>query len=308
MFNSLNIKKIVYGAFVLFVGLNFLSAFLSPVDSETLVRYNISEFSLRLISASVLIPVVGIWACAAYGFVHFKQYALSIKGTGHGRGTNTIANGLGIIALQLLVTGGWSIISSVKQVNQALGGDRGVVVSSALMNVAFALASMVVIYQGVSQLASTAKRHAKPKLFTKSFYVLSLISAAYLISIFIKYPVDRSIDTIYAYVPISTAILLFGIPYILVWNLALMSIKKLYDYRKHVSGNVYKQALGLLTTGIYLIVGSSILIQMLGTLGAALANLKLLPLLAVLYVLILVIGIGYLYIAKAATRLRRVES
>ncbi len=307
MLNNLNIKKIVYGAFALFVCLYFLSAFLSPVDMETLAKYNISVLQLRLISVSVLLPVVGIWVSAAYGFVHFKQYALSIKGSPYGKGINTIANGLGIIALQLLISGMLSVAATLPAVKTALGGDKGVTILNSNLGVAFAILSTILVYIGAGQLLASTPKRTRPRVFTKSFYILVLVSIAYVASVAAKYHSGVAPDTIYAYVPLSIAILFVAIPYVITWQLALLAVKRLYYYRAHVKGQVYKQALGLLTTGFSLIVGSSVLMQLLSTFGEIFAKLQLLPLLIVFYVLIFGIGVGYLYIARSATRLRDAE-
>jgi hypothetical protein len=308
MLNALNIKKIVYGTLAVFVIVYLLRAFLSPLDPETLIKYNVSELQLRLLSASILLPLVAIWACAAYGFVHFKLYALSIKGAAPGKGTNTIANGLGIIAAQLLVSGGFSSVSSLSAVKAALGGDKGVEVISTVLTLGFALVTAIVLYHGTVQLNSSLGKRAKPKIVTDTFYLLTVISIGFLIAIATRYNGSDASVSIYDYLPISAAIALVGIPFVIVWNFYLLAAKNLYYYRKHVKGRVYKQSLRLLTTGIYLILGSSVIVQLLGTLGELFANLRLVALLVIVYVLVAIIAVGYLYIARAATKLSKVEN
>jgi hypothetical protein len=308
MLNALNIKKIVYGSFAVFIVVYFLSAFLSPVDAESLTKYNISELQLRLLAASILLPVVIIWACAAYGFVQFKQYALSIKGSPHGKGTNTIANSLGIIALQLLVTGSLSVVTSVPAIGTALGGEQGITMIESGLEVSFAIATAIVIYQGAGQLIASLNKRPKIKIFDKSFWILAILSAVYVFGVVGQYPSDMSADSLYSYAPLGVVLLFSAIPYIFFWNLSLVAIKKLYAYRRNAKGKVYREAFGLLTAGLLMVVGSSVLIQLLGTIGESFANLNLTAIVAIVYVLILAIGVGYLFIARAATRLRRVEN
>jgi hypothetical protein len=308
MLNALNIKKIVYGSFAAFVCVYLLSAFLSPLDADALSKYNVSELQLRMLAASILLPLVAIWACAAYGFVHFKQYAFSIKGSLYGAGTNTIANSLGIIALQLLVTGSFSAIASIPAVGVAIGGDQGITMISTGLDVSFALVSTLVIYQGANQLLASSSKRPKIKIFDKAFIVLAFLTLIYVVSVFRQYPSDTTADSIYSYVPLGVVLLFTVIPYIFIWNLALIAVKKLYYYQSHAKGKVYRQAFGLLTAGLSIIIGSSVLIQLLGTVGEAFENLNLAALVAIVYALIIAIGIGYLFIARAAKRLRRVES
>ena len=308
MLNALNIKKIVYGTLAVFVGLYFLSAFLSPLDPETLVKYDVSELQLRLLTATILLPLVVIWFCAAYGFIHFKLYALSIKGSMRGKGTNTVANGLGIIALQLFVSGGFSSLTSIEAVKIALGGDKGVTLISAALTGVFALAAAVVLYQGAAQLNASLGKRKRPKFITDSFYLLAVISIGFLIAIVLRDTANQSVDSIYNYLSVWTALLFVGLPSILVWNFYLLAGKHLHYFREHVKGRVYKQTLHLLTTGVYLILGSSVMVQLLDTFAELFTNLRLVALLVIVYVLVAVIGVGYLCIARAATKLSTVEN
>jgi hypothetical protein len=308
MLNALNIKKIVYGTLTVFVGMYFLSAFLTPLDPATLVKYNVSELQLRLLSATILVPLVVIWFCAAYGFVHFKLYALSIKGSGRGKGTNTVANGLGIIAAQLFVSGGFSSLASIYAVKTALGGDKGVTLISSALTGVFALAAAIVLYRGAKQLNASLGKRSKPRLITDSFYLLTVISIGFLIAIVLRDSANQSVDSIYNYLSAWMALLLVGLPSIVVWNLYLLAGKNLHYFRGHVKGRVYKQTLHLLTTGVYLILGSSVMVQLLDTFGGLFANLRLVALLVIVYVLVAIIGVGYLCIARAATKLSTVEN
>jgi hypothetical protein len=308
MLNAINIKRIIYGILAVFIGLYFLSAFLAPLDPQTLVKYNVSELQLRLLSATVLVPLVIIWICAAYGFVHFKLYALSIKGSSQGKGTNTIANGLGIIAAQLLVTGGFSSLASLSAVRTALGGDKGITLISTVLSGVFALGAAAVLYKGARQLNASLSKRAKPKLITDSFYLLVVISIGFLIAIIVRDSMNESVDSVYTYLSSGMALLVVGIPSVIVWNFYLLAGKNLHYYRQHVKGRVYKQTLSLLTTGVYLILGSSVLVQLLSTFGELFANLRLVAILVIVYVLVAIIGVGYLCIARAATKLSTVES
>ncbi|HSX45354.1 MAG TPA: hypothetical protein VLF39_04610 [Candidatus Saccharimonadales bacterium] len=308
MLNSYNVKKIVYGSFVVFVLISIFSAYFLPIDKTVLTKYSLSVFQYRLLVTSLLLPLIGIWTCAAYGFVHYKQYALSIRGSTQGKGTNTIANGLGIIALQLIVSGGFNTITSINSVKQAVGGDRGVQIISTGTAMLFSLVAGLLLYQGASQLNSSLAKHSKPKLFSKSLYVLLATSVVFLIGIILSYPSYKPTNSVYKYVPLSVAIVGIWAPSLFVWTFYLLAVKYLHHYQHNVKGKVNRKALGLLARGVYFILGSSVLIQLIGTLNGVLANASLTPILVIVYPLIVAIGLGYLFIAEAATKLRQVES
>lgn len=221
MLNTLNIKKIVYGSFGVFVTLYFLSAFLSPVDQQTLDTYHISEFVMRLILVSVFIPLVVIWACAAYGFVHFKQYSLSIKGTPYGKGINTLANGLGIIVLQQLVSGMLSVVASIAVIKGALGGDTGIQVISSALDIGFSLAAILVVYQGARQLTGLLSKNKRLPLQSSSFYLLTAVSIGYIASVAICYVNGPPANSIYSHLSLGGTLALIVLPYIVTWNLAV---------------------------------------------------------------------------------------
>jgi hypothetical protein len=307
LINTINIKRLVYGSFAVFVVIYILSAFLSPVDGEALARYNINELQMRLLLTSILLPVVAIWACTAYGFVHFKQYALSIKGSAPGKGTNTIANGLGVIALQMIVSGSFSSVASNDSIKRALGGEGGVEIISTALAIIFALVSAFLLYLGASQLNASLAKPSKPKILTNSFYLLLAVNLAFLAVIVLGYPTNGTTESVYKYIPLSVAILGIWAPYFIVWTVYLLATKNLHHYRHHVKGKVYKKSLGLLATGVYFILGSSVLIQLLGAISEVFAEAKLLAILIIIYPLIVVLGLGYLFIARAATKLRGVE-
>ncbi len=308
MLSSLNIKKIVYSSFAVFAALNIISVYASPVDSEILVRYNLDEFQYRILIATLVLPLIGIWACAAYGFVHYKQYALSIKGSAQGRGTNTIANGLGIIASELVISNAFSAVTSADSARAFFGGEKGVVVISTALAILFALAASFQLYAGAAQLNASLAKPSQPKLVSKSLYMLGTASLIFMAGIVFTYPTHGATESIYEYIPLGVALVGIWLPYLVVWSCYLFAVKHLRHYLHRVKGTANRKALGLLATGAYFILGSSVLIQLLGTLSGVFENVSLTPILIIIYPLIVAIGLGYLFIARAATELRRIES
>ena len=60
-------------------------ALLIPPDARTLSRYQISSGAIRLLTLTLALPILGIWAMAFYGFYKYKEYADSIATTKDGR-------------------------------------------------------------------------------------------------------------------------------------------------------------------------------------------------------------------------------
>jgi hypothetical protein len=91
------------------------------------------------------------------------------------------------------------------------------------------------------------------------------------------------------------------------WYLGVRGAYNIYLYRANISGQLYKGALNFLAAGIFFVVLGSVLTRMLTSISTTITNLKLTPLLLVIYGLLSVIATGYILIAIGAQKLRRIE-
>ncbi len=85
-----------------FIGLYILTILNIPPNPSAMERYGLTEASIRIISLSVALPYIVIWAAAFYGFIRFKQYTDLIQDSPDGKPLATIANGLMILAFSFL--------------------------------------------------------------------------------------------------------------------------------------------------------------------------------------------------------------
>ena len=92
-----------------------------------------------------------------------------------------------------------------------------------------------------------------------------------------------------------------------VWFIGVLAAGDIYAYNHKIKGLVYKNGVGLLALGTAFIIFASILLQYLVTLSARLLQLKLTPILVIIYPLLIVISIGYILVALGAKKLQRIE-
>jgi hypothetical protein len=300
-----NLQKKVYISLGVLIAIYIFASFFTPIDQQTLDTFHISAVQLRLIDLPALFIVAAIWTCTAYGFAHFKQYALLIKNSSDGKGINTLANGLGFIVLQLVVTGMFSSITAIQAVENGLGRVGNILVISTFLGLVLNIVSFYVLRMGAGQLVRTLK-NAKPNN-SNWLIAFAAVSAVYLYLISNGYPPTSVTDSIYHHLSLPAALVLVGLGNIVSWYLALSAAFRLSYYQNHVQGVIYKSALRLFARGVYFIVGCSILAQILSTFTTALEDLELAPILVVLYILVAIIGAGFVFIAQSAKKLRKIE-
>lgn len=97
------------------------------------------------------------------------------------------------------------------------------------------------------------------------------------------------------------------LPTLLSWHLGLMAFLTIYRYKEHVKGAIYKNVFSRITTGLFIVIISSIGIQALVSLGSAFQALGLGSTLVIVYGIIGVFVFGYYKIADGAKNLQVIE-
>ena len=97
------------------------------------------------------------------------------------------------------------------------------------------------------------------------------------------------------------------IPRLLMWYLGIQAVYNLYVYRKKIRGAIYKQALDNLVKGLGGVIIMLIVLRCFQSLASQLAGLSLGGILLIVYAFLILIGIGYLLIARGAQHLQRIE-
>lgn len=296
-----------YFKLFLALGLIYLAAtFLLPPDPATLEKYDLTPTSLRLLSLSVQIPLLLIWFAAFYGYGKFKNYVVTIGKSKEATHFSKIADGLGVLAIGLTVT---SIVTTFvryfAQIDKVPAGAPPVV--SEYLSLIVAFAGFVLISQG----AKGALKHIKVKPVDSNKSLVKVIfialAALYLFATFGSSLRLEDETTIFGNLPDWLILITIVLPYLYTWYIGLLAALNIGQYQKKTTGIIYKYSLRYISLGVAGVVGASIVLHLISGIGSVFSKLGLNSLLAVVYVIVMIYGVGYILIAKGAKRLQKIE-
>lgn len=303
-------QKKVFLVLAVLVTIYLAITFGLPPETATLERYQISELRLRFLQLTIAFPLVAIWYAAFYGFARFKHYAELIKKSPDGQAFTRLANGLMVLAIGLPVG---SIVSAslryAARVNPELAPAAAI--TDHYVALGIALIGFGLIGSGAERLLGLGhRRPAWPGKFTSSLGFL-VFGALYAYLILTHPPTTAaaagSAQTAIYHLPnwlIMTTVIM---PYLYIWHTGLMAALNIDSYKRAVAGVLYKKSLRFLAWGIGSVIISSMVLQFLTTATQTLSKLRLAPLLAVVYVLLVIVSVGYIFIAMGAKRLQKLE-
>lgn len=280
-----------------------------PIDPETLTRRNLDPTQARLLSLSVSIPLIIVWLVALYGSQRLKDYSRSIKNSLDGPPLIKLATGLQIIALYLpLRAVARAVFNYLAHLYPSLSTMTNVVVT--YLSLLVPLIAFILISQATRELT----RVAKVRTSLMAFYGLGIAFIA--LSVWYCYISFTTQDNIFPLnwlvttqqdIPLLLRTITVTIPYLFMWLIGLVAVCEIYLYQRRVKGIFYRRSLRLLSIGLATVVLVSILIQVLTLVAADIQHLSLRWVLAIAYSLILVLGGGFVIIAKGVQRFRKLD-
>ncbi len=298
---------ISYGIFALiYIGL----ALLDPIEQSQLARLQITRLQANLLLITIIAPLLSIWLAAFYGYARFKDYAEHIHGTRDGDAFSYIANGLGVLALSLPVT---SIVSSIFN----YFGDKNpdlipsFTIISNYFAIGFAFVAFMIIYRGAKSLSRVVSaRKAKFPRYIRYYVFLAALSLLYIYLTFtnpIRHQPNKENQEAIYYLPDWLILFTVVIPYIIIWLIGLRAFLYIKYYQRRVKGELYKKSLKQLSFGLGGVVVISIVLQYLTAFTSVFDALSLQPLLATIYLLLVVYAVGFILIALGAKKLKKIE-
>ncbi len=293
----------------IFIGLYIVATLSIPADPATLAKYSLTENQGRLLSFTIMLPFILIWMVAFYGALRFKQYTESIKQSDDGRMLNRMADGHIVLAFSLPITTlAGSFLSYISVRSPDLVPEA--VIIRNYLSIILSITAFALIGEGAKGLASLIKK--KTAIPYKYLLLIGFVVLAttYIYLIFnnpSRQFAEGDTQRAAYYLPDWLIAISIILPYLYVWYLGIRSTTNINIYRKGVSGRIYKPFLGSLVTGLGCVVFSSVLFQFLVAASDSLAHLDLKPLLLLVYVLLISIAAGYIIIARAIQRLRKIE-
>ena len=290
-----------------FIVLYCLQLFLPAPNKQALQHYHLTSTSVRVLDLTILLPIVAIWIVALLGYLRFKTYTTLIAGAKDGQAFTTIGYGVALLVL-------WSPLSTI--LSQAAtqyytyhpSATTTLVWLNNYFNLILLTAAFWLLYTGSKKLMSLIKtpdfRLYQPT--TLIFIAFAVLYTFLVLSDSLRnHAVKGSISSYYS--PDWVIVITIVIPRLIAWYVGLQAVQNILLYRHRVKGRLYRKALERLAYGLGGVIGSVIVLRIVQSLTAPLLKANLGALLAIIYVLLIIIAIGYVLIAQGAKRLQKIE-
>lgn len=294
--------------YVVFIVIYLSQILLVTPEKMTLEKYHISTLSLKILALTIALPYIAIWLIALVGYVRLQTYANIIRKDKDGVAFHKIAQGIFCISLWLPLS---TIMSNFfTQVYRAHPGmTANLVRLENYLNLIILAAGFWLIYSGSRKLLPLVNKSA---FLSSQPVILSYIAFCALYASLVLHDPARETPTATVtvaayYQPDWLIILTLLIPRLLYWFLGIQAVQNIYLYRTKVKGRLYKAALHNLALGLGSVIAITILLRSLQSASASLVQLSLGPLLAIIYLLLILLSVGYIFIAKGAERLQQFE-
>jgi hypothetical protein len=286
---------------LLYVVINFVM----PISHATETAYHLNNTQYRMLTFSLILPLLGIWFAAFYGYAKLSIYVAVLKNTAEGKGFAAITTGVMWLAWGLPIAAIISALLGGIAVHAPQLHDAFVIINN-YVNLAVTLAAFTFISRGTRRLTEISNLH--PSRRGVQGLMLGFIS----LGVLYCYLTIRSIETHMPsqnpyHMPMWLILLTIIVPYLYAWFMGLFSAYEISLYSKNMKGVLYKQALGLLAVGISAAIISSIIIQYVSSISPHLAGFALGYIVMIIYLLLLVYSVGYILIAIGANKLRKIE-
>jgi hypothetical protein len=287
--------------FVFLVAVALGLGVLLPPDGRLLADLHVSVTVYHITVGTLLLAYTVGWSAAFYTFTMVRGYARSIYKTVEGKAFQKIAVGMGVLVFGLVLSVLIGLVSdallpahpwwrAVDTLNRIYG------------TLLVTLVAFTFISTGTRMLVSTTR--IRPGVHgTRWFAIIFLtVSVSYLYLLLRDYELHRSAYYLNPLLLLAT----FVVPRLYAWFLAFISALEFQLYARHVSGLVYKRALHQLSLGITVALSGSVIIQFVTTAGALQRN-RIYDVLPLMYVLLVVIAVGFIIMALGTRKLKRIE-
>jgi len=177
------------------------------------------------------------------------------------------------------------------------------------INLLILVPGFVLVYIGTKKMMPLIK---KPSFAPTQLLVFGYIIFAALYALIVLHDPARHVSMTTGsnasyYEPDWLIVFTIIIPRLLLWFMGALAVYNIYAYAKNVSGTLYRSALIKLALGLGTVVLMTIVIRCLESVSTTLNAFKLGSILVVIFILLLLLGAGYVLIAQGASRLKKLE-
>jgi hypothetical protein len=282
-----------------------LESLLPKPDQQVLTHYHLTQSGYRWLIDPLVIILTIIWLVSLYGSIRVKSYAGLIKNTRDGRGFNHISNGLMVLTISLpIVSNASYVLNHVATRHTRLQPTMTIIVNYIALGL-MALA-MTYIFIGGHKLYRLIPGRIKqlPQMAWMGTFIIASSLYGYFI---VSQPAHNPLAKKVYFLPDWLLVLTIAVPYIFSWYLGIRGAYNLYLYRRNIKGSLYRSSLSYIAIGIAIVVLGSVITRIIYSISPAITNLRITPVLVIIYALLVVIAAGYILIAIGAKKLRKIE-
>lgn len=281
-----------------------------PPDASVLTRYNLRPPQLAMLRLSVSVPLVIIWLIALYGFICIYRYANSIRTHKDGKAFMTISNGLGVLTFGLPIQSiSTAYFNYLGRSTPHLEATTTII--SNYIGLGIILLGFYILNKGAKKLNGQVRADTTGSPLRLWKMLLAMFSALYIYLVLHNPARSHPTQTVSRaayYLPDWLILSTIVLPYIFVWYLGAQSAYYIYLYQKRVPGKLYRQALRLIAGGIVGVVIASMLVRFMASQTTYLNSVGLRAIFAIIYILLISISVGYLFVAAGARKLHKMEN
>lgn len=307
---GISIDAKYYGLLACLVLAYLVTVIFFQPDSTLLSRYHLNDTQYRLLSLTVVIPVIAIWFGAFYSFVKLGNYVKKIENTPDGREFAWLYAGLVAFGLGLPLG---SLISRLLTygARQSIISQSFATIVGTHITLVFVLIGSILLVIGSWRLMSLVKKARVPHWQTLgaavALIILSIIYGYAALHNPLRQTTGQPLTTAAYAMPDWLIFTTIVLPYIVAWACGFYTTLWLHTYHHHVNGKIYRRALKRLNTGVFIVIFASVLVRLLTNMPTNIADWGLRTMLLLLYALLFIIAVGYVLIALGAKGLSRLE-
>lgn len=295
-------------AFLIFTIAYAMISFVRPVDHTTTTKYHLTSSRAHEIVLAVILPYIIIWVIAFAGYLRLRAYSDGLGDSPDGKAFRTISTGVMWFTFWLPLSNlSTAVSSAIYTAHPSLTATMIQIVT--YVNVLLLLPAFIWVARGSKGLLDLVRvRHRPP---TTALVLIFLIFTILYTTLVLHDPF-RQISSVAGtkatyylsdWVLVTTVL----IPRLLSWFLGVVAVQNIMLYRRRVNGVIYKAALQDLGWGLGAVVLGIVVLRTIQSLTSSLNRLNLGTILLIIYVLLIILAIGYVYIARGARKLQRIE-
>ena len=280
---------------------------LLPANSVTMHEYNLSALEYKIVLLALAIPSLLVWLAAFIGYAKLRLYARSLSKTPEGIYFDELAGGCTWLAWSLPIS---TIVPTILNAvaNQYPGLHETAIIISNYTGLILPLIGFSVIASASRGLLGNV--NAKLSLANARVIIIAflLFGVLYCFLTFSRFDLTSlgSNDNPY-FLPAWLMVITIIVPYLYAWFMGILAAYELTLFRKHVSGVLYRNALGLLVGGLLAVILSSVALQYVNSVDPRVGHLVLSYKIVLVLLFRIIGGGGFILLAVGASRLQKIE-